>query len=239
MQNCVRSCRTGIDIASRRISPWLKNDSKKISNESHTNSDLRLGLLFNSERLAVETEPQRVSSAFLSFPFASEKVQEHRARQIADYCDPDQWQCSCWTFIGTDELRAEDEKVPYQRYTVPPDYSRALWSANQLCTANGSDRGHFSFFLSLFFLSYFLCPPRSFCFCSFRYVAFVLSRYLFQNFQPSFLPSAERSTFFFELTATNHFQIEYYRSREREKSSNVEFAVNLSTVRKYAINFKC
>lgn len=46
-------------------------------------------------------------------------MQEHPARQIAGHCDPDQWQCPCWTFIDTDEVWAEDEKVPYQRYTVP------------------------------------------------------------------------------------------------------------------------
>ena len=196
MQNCVRSCRTGIDIASRRISPWLKNDSKKISNESHTNSDLRLGLLFNSECLAVETEPQRVSSAFLSFPFASEKVQEHRARQIADYCDPDQWQCSCWTFIGTDELRAEDEKVPYQRYTVPPDYSRALWSANQLCTANGSDEAIFLFFSPFFFsLTSFVCHAVSASAPSATLRSFCLDTF-FRIFNPLFFHPRNVPPFF-------------------------------------------
>lgn len=106
----------------------------------------RLGLL-----LLLDTECpgswNRAATRFvriLSLPLAREKVQEHPARQIAGYCDPDQWQCPRWTFIDTDELRVENEKVPYQRYIGAPNYSQALWSANQLCIANERDEAIFS-----------------------------------------------------------------------------------------------
>lgn len=162
-------------------------------------------------------------------------MQEHPARQIAGYCDPDQWQCSCWTFIGTDELRAPRMKkcrinvIPCPGlfpgpFEAPINYVQRVEATRPFF--------FFSFPFSFFFFSssYLLCPPYSFCFRSFRYVTFVLSRYLFSEFSTPF--SSIRVAFPLPSfrTATNHFSNRVF-PLESEKLNSVESAVNLLTAK--------
>lgn len=152
----------------------------------------RLGLLLlDTECLGCWNRAATRFVRIVSLPLAREKVQEHPARQIAGYCDPDQWQCA--GLLSTRTSFASRMKK-YRINVIPcPQLFPGPLKRQSIMYSEWKRRGHF--------FSYLFCSPPSFWFCFFRRVDRAPSRsisiHFFRNFRSFLLSRGSCSDFLY------------------------------------------